>query len=143
LLSVEQVTEELQCCALMYPSFCLFQDILTKEIIGHGTKRKGLYYIDDLSCGKATNIHLIDNKEWQIWLWHNRLGHPSFWYLHCLFPELFTKFREADFQCKTCIKAKSHRVLYSISLNQSATPFAIVHTNVWGLAPITISSEAR
>lgn len=23
----------------MYPSFCLFQDILTKEIIGRGTKK--------------------------------------------------------------------------------------------------------
>ncbi|KAI4351752.1 hypothetical protein L6164_006074 [Bauhinia variegata] len=34
LLSVGQATEELNCCALIYPKFCLFQDILTKEIIG-------------------------------------------------------------------------------------------------------------
>jgi hypothetical protein len=47
------------------------------------------------------------------------LGHPSFWYLRYLFPELFTKFREEDFQCETCIKAKSHRVSYPIRLNQS------------------------
>jgi hypothetical protein len=137
------VTEELQCCTLMYPSFCLFQDILTKKIIGRGTKREELYYMDDFSCGRGNNIHLVDNKERQIWLWHNWLGHPSFRYLRCLFPELFTKFREADFQCETCIKAKSHRVSYPISLNQSATPFAIVHTDVWGPAPITISSGAR
>jgi hypothetical protein len=51
LLSLGQVTKELQCCALMYPSFCLFQDILTKEIIGRGTKREELYYMDDFSCG--------------------------------------------------------------------------------------------
>ena len=42
LLSVGQATEELNCCALMYPTFCLFQDILTKEIIGRGTKREGV-----------------------------------------------------------------------------------------------------
>ena len=39
LLSVVQATEELNYCVLMYSNFCLFQDILTKKIIGHGTKR--------------------------------------------------------------------------------------------------------
>lgn len=31
LLSVSQATEELNCVALIYPTFCLFQDILTQE----------------------------------------------------------------------------------------------------------------
>ena len=44
LLSVGQVTEDFNCVALMYPKFCFFQDILTKKINGHGTKREGLYY---------------------------------------------------------------------------------------------------
>ncbi|RVW21623.1 Retrovirus-related Pol polyprotein from transposon TNT 1-94 [Vitis vinifera] len=34
LLSVSQVTTDLNCVVLMYPTFCLLQDILTKEIIG-------------------------------------------------------------------------------------------------------------
>ena len=38
---VGQVTEELNCVALMYPTFCLFQDILTKEIVSRGTKKGG------------------------------------------------------------------------------------------------------
>ena len=38
-LSVGQAIEELNCCVLMYPNFYLFQDILTKKIIGRGTKR--------------------------------------------------------------------------------------------------------
>jgi len=37
----------------MYQTFCIFQDILTNEIIGHGTKRGGIYYVDDMSIGKA------------------------------------------------------------------------------------------
>ena len=41
LLSIGQATEELNCCALIYSNFCLFQDILTKEIIGRDTKRRG------------------------------------------------------------------------------------------------------
>ena len=42
LMSVGQVTEELNCVTLMYPTFCLLQDILTKEIIRHGTTKGGV-----------------------------------------------------------------------------------------------------
>ena len=38
LMSASQVTEELNCVVLIYPAFCLLQDILSKEIIRHGTK---------------------------------------------------------------------------------------------------------
>ena len=51
LLSVSQVTSDLNCNVLMYHTFCLLQDILTKEIIGRGTKRGRLYYMEDLSVG--------------------------------------------------------------------------------------------
>lgn len=40
----------------MYLTFCLLQDILTKEITGHGTKRGGLYYMDHFCLGKANQI---------------------------------------------------------------------------------------
>lgn len=39
LLSVSQVTSYLNYIVLMYHTFCLLQDILTKEIIECGTKR--------------------------------------------------------------------------------------------------------
>ena len=41
LMSVSQVTKELNCVVLIYSTFCLLQDILSKEIIGRGTKRGG------------------------------------------------------------------------------------------------------
>ena len=40
-MSVSQVTKELNCVVLIYSTFCLLQDILSKEITGHGTKRGG------------------------------------------------------------------------------------------------------
>uniref|UniRef100_A0A6N2L053 Retrovirus-related Pol polyprotein from transposon TNT 1-94-like beta-barrel domain-containing protein n=1 Tax=Salix viminalis TaxID=40686 RepID=A0A6N2L053_SALVM len=43
LLSVSQMTSDLNCLVIMYPTFYLIQDILTKEIIKRGTKRGGLY----------------------------------------------------------------------------------------------------
>ena len=41
LLSVSQITSALNCVVMLYPTFCLLQDILTKEIIGRGTRRGG------------------------------------------------------------------------------------------------------
>ena len=41
LLFVSQITKDLNCTTLMYLDFILIQDILTKEIIGHGTKKGG------------------------------------------------------------------------------------------------------
>ena len=38
LMSASQVTEELNCVVLIFPAFRLLQDILSKEIIRHGTK---------------------------------------------------------------------------------------------------------
>ena len=91
LLSVSQVTSDLNCMVLMYPAFCLIQDILTKEIIGRGTKREGLYYMDDISVGRAHHMqNSVGVKEREIWLWHRRLGHPSFIYMKHLFPDLFS-----------------------------------------------------
>ena len=57
LLSISQITKELNCVVLIYPKFCLFQDILTKEIIGCGTERGGLYYVDDFGVGRAHLVH--------------------------------------------------------------------------------------
>ncbi|KAM1281611.1 hypothetical protein ACFX2H_022068 [Malus domestica] len=53
LMSLGQATEQLNCCVLLYPTFCLIQDILTNEIIGHGTKRGYLYFMDDVSTGRV------------------------------------------------------------------------------------------
>lgn len=57
LLYVSQITSNLNCVVIFYPKFCLLQDILTKEIIGRGTEKGGLYYMDDFSMGRAHLTH--------------------------------------------------------------------------------------
>lgn len=49
LLSISHVTKELNCTLLMQPNFCLLQDIRIGEIIRRGTKRDGLYYVDEIA----------------------------------------------------------------------------------------------
>ncbi|KAI5340008.1 hypothetical protein L3X38_019282 [Prunus dulcis] len=78
----------------------------------------------------------------QIWLWHRRLGHPSFGYLRRLFPSLFCSCDESSFKCETCILAKSHRTMFPLSNSKAAKPFDLVHSDVWGPARVT-SNEFR
>ena len=135
LLSVGQITEDLNCCVLMYSSFCLFQDVLTKKIFGRGIKRGGLYYVDDLDLGMVHSAK--SHRQGQdIWLWHYWLGHSSFSYLQHLFPALFKNVLHSEFKCKDCILGKSYRTNYPISYNKCNTPFEIIHSNVWGPAHV-------
>ncbi|CAL2226490.1 unnamed protein product [Prunus armeniaca] len=116
-------------------------DIHTKEILGCGTKKGGLYYVDDFSPGVANSVtHPFDNKQKQIWVWHRCLGHPSFSYMKHLIQDLFSGFMDFDFICDTCILVKSHRVLYPLSTNKCTTLFTLIHSDVWGPSPIIAPS---
>uniref|UniRef100_A0A2N9GH34 DUF659 domain-containing protein n=1 Tax=Fagus sylvatica TaxID=28930 RepID=A0A2N9GH34_FAGSY len=119
-----------------------FTDILTKKLIGLGRERGGLYYLDlkEAPMLEAGHVYQVGTKESKardkIWLWHRRLGHPSFQYLQHLFPSLFSKVNVSNFHCEPCIYAKNHRVSFPLSFNKSDVPFSLIHTNVWGPSPI-------
>jgi len=139
LLSISQVTKELNCVVLMFPTFCHLQDILTKEIIGCGTERGGLYYVDEVAHkGHAMLVHGPVTR--QLWLWHRRLGHPSFGYLKILFPSLFTSNTE-PIKCETCIRAKNHRVTFPPNNNRVNSTFSLVHSDVGGPTPNSYNNQ--
>ena len=52
LLSVGQIIQELSCIVTFYPSFCVFQDILTRRILGYGVRKGKLYYLDLTETGE-------------------------------------------------------------------------------------------
>ncbi|XP_047960213.1 uncharacterized protein LOC125205368 [Salvia hispanica] len=108
-------------------------DIRTRRIIGRGTERQGLYYVDEFAQqgGTAMLAHGSANRE--AWLWHRRLGHPSSGYLKLLFPK-FSHFK--DITCESCVLAKSHRQSFRSSDTRVETIFSLVHADVWGPAPI-------
>ncbi|KAL6350723.1 hypothetical protein AAG906_028185 [Vitis piasezkii] len=110
-------------------------DILTKKIIGRGTKKGGLYYMEDFGIGRANHTRSSsDRNKANILLWHRWLGHPSFGYLKLVFLALFSGLSDLDFKCETCILAKSHRVSYPLSFNKSQMPFELIHSIRHGLS---------
>nr|GEU35840.1 putative ribonuclease H-like domain-containing protein [Tanacetum cinerariifolium] len=133
LLSISHVTKELNCLVLMQPTFCILQGIRTGAIIGHGTEIKGLYYVDEVTQNGAVMLS-HGTAEREAWLWHRRLGHPSNGYLHVLFPKLFPS--NCKTHCETCVLAKSHRKTFKPNNTRVDSPFSLIHSDVWGPAPI-------
>jgi len=116
-----------------FSTFYLLQDILTKEIIGRGIECGGLYYVSEVAHkGHVMLTHRTVTRH--LWLWHRRLGHPSFGYLKILFPNLFTSNNE-PIKCETCIQVKNHRVTFPSNNNRVNSAFSLVHYDVWGPAP--------
>ncbi|XP_076916331.1 uncharacterized protein LOC143575998 [Bidens hawaiensis] len=81
LLSVSRLTNDLQSAITFFPDFCVMQKLNTRNLIGTGECRRGLY-----------RMRLIDNKRKAMMTsgdtWHKRLGHASVDKLtHIDFPE--------------------------------------------------------
>jgi transposase InsO family protein len=144
LISIGKLTDDLNCVVLIFPDFCVFQDIQTREILGRGFKKDGLYYLDNNDLGRiySTRSESTSLRD-KLWLRHKRLGHPSFGYMKKLFPTLCTGLNDEHFICETCIKAKSHRSTYHLSNNKSQEPFDLVHSDVWGPSPTISKSGYR
>ena len=85
------------------------------------------------SSSKTTSI--LNNDE--IYLWHFRLGHPSFYYLKRMFPHLFDNKDPSSFKCEICAFAKLHKSVYSPQQHNPSTPFSLIHSDIWGSSRIT------
>ncbi|KAM7509738.1 hypothetical protein LguiB_008613 [Lonicera macranthoides] len=129
LISVSQLTRKLNCCISFFPDYCLFQDLMTKKIIGKGHESGGLYILDtsipkSVACSGVTSAFKA----------HCRLRHPSLPLLKELCPQ-FNKVSSLD--CESCQFAKHHRSSLSPRVNKRASaPFELVHSDVWGPCPV-------
>ena len=92
---------------------------------------------------QVNNAIIIKAIREQVRLWHRRLGHLSFSYLHKIKIDLFMHVRDSEVQCEIFELVKSHRISYLLSSNRSTIPFMIVHFDVWGTACILVISYAR
>src|ERR1044072_8447886 len=60
--------------------------------IGSAKERNGLYFVSNSpsrldSCQTTLSLSTVSDSN--VFLWHNRLGHPNFTYLKYLYPDLF------------------------------------------------------
>ena len=137
LLSISAITKALHCGVFFYPHHCVFQDLDTGRRIGLGRENgRGIYELvaDSPSTGlqalfalSASSSSLHDS-----FLWHCRLGHPSF----VKFKETLPWLTLSEFHCESCELGKHHRSSYpSRTGPPTHRPFDLVHCDVWGPAP--------
>ncbi|KAJ0666336.1 putative RNA-directed DNA polymerase [Helianthus annuus] len=115
-------------------------DIRTGKIIGRGTERQGLYYVDEVTR-QGTVMLAHGSADREAWLWHRRLGHSSSGYLHRLFPDLFPINKALN--CETCFLAKSHRHTFKPNNTKVDSPFLLIHSDVWGPAKVVGGQNFR
>ncbi|CAL2268192.1 unnamed protein product [Prunus armeniaca] len=119
LLSISQLTKSLNCFVTFYDTHCVIQDQRTRATIGRGSEKGGLYLLDDLGgYTSSPTVHALQSatdSSRDIWLWHKRLGHPSFIYLQKLFHSLLSSVDLPQFKCEICKLAKHHRVSYPLN----------------------------
>uniref|UniRef100_A0A2N9H3N1 Integrase catalytic domain-containing protein n=1 Tax=Fagus sylvatica TaxID=28930 RepID=A0A2N9H3N1_FAGSY len=137
LLSVHKLTVALHCSIAFFPSYCVFQDLKTKRMIGGGFEKDGLYYFRPFH----TSIPSALRSSVSPYQWHCRLGHPSFLNLQKLVPSL-SDF--SSFNCETCELSKHHRATFKLRNDEPCLhPFELVHSDVWGPARTTGLCGAR
>ena len=145
LVSIQKLTHDLKCCATFFPSHCVLQEQGSGRRIGLAKERNGLYHLES-SQKVRSNLPLSflssSNKD-TIWLYHLRLGHPSFRVLKVMFPHLFQGLDISEFHCDICELAKHTRVSFPISNSRSSLPFHLIHSDIWGPSTIPNVSGAR
>ena len=127
----------MNCNVLFYHSHCIFQDQDSGKRIGLAKEKNGLYYLEEsyrsnIVKNKLSLSFLSLSKQDTIWLYHFRLGHPSFEILKIMFPSLFKDLNVEHFHCDMCEFAKHKRVPFPISNTRSSIPFDLIQSDIWG-----------
>jgi transposase InsO family protein len=131
LLSISCITKELNCAAIFFPSWCIFQELGTGRRLGTGRMHDGLYYLDNNTSPTVAAV-ISSSPHEEFVLLHRRLGHMSFAILGQLYPNLYNKIRKDRLVCDACQYGKQTRSSYVPSDNRSDVPLQIIHSDVWG-----------
>ena len=75
-----------------------------------------------------------------------RLGYPNDQALHCLFPKINfvqNNINDIDQSCIHCLYGKMHNVPFPNSQFKASFPFELVHSDMWGPAPVVFVNSFR
>nr|KYP31390.1 Retrovirus-related Pol polyprotein from transposon TNT 1-94 [Cajanus cajan] len=129
LISIHQLTNDLNCTVTYHANYCVIQDQNTKRIIGLGDLHDGVYVLKRITQG----ISLVVVRRDATTLWHARMGHPSAKTLQCLSRLLKCSF---DFNKVDCCdifhKSKQCRLPFNQSDYKATKSFALIHCDLWG-----------
>ena len=133
LLSIHKFTSDNNVYVEFHPNFCMVKDIQTHQQLMRGEHKDGLYLLHFLQ-NRSSYIGEKASPE----TWHNRLGHPHFRVLQNILNKygLTLTHKISHLHCEACRTSKSHKLPFNISVHKSTKPLELIHSDVWGPAPI-------
>ncbi|KAI0528816.1 hypothetical protein KFK09_001359 [Dendrobium nobile] len=138
LLSISQLTKDNNIAIIFNPSGFVFKDLTTQQVILQGPCREGLYPLRTPATVKNHALTTIRNMSS---VWHNRMGHPSNRTMHIIASSQPLLHIDSHLpNCHSCNKAKAHKMVFESSKNRSSLPLELIHSDVWGPAPVLSNS---
>uniref|UniRef100_A0A2N9HHB5 GAG-pre-integrase domain-containing protein n=1 Tax=Fagus sylvatica TaxID=28930 RepID=A0A2N9HHB5_FAGSY len=131
------------CSCLFDANQLLIQDLPTGKVLYKGLSENGVYpihsstFFNSAQNKTACAAQSVSPQKWH--LWHSRLGHPSNKVLSSMFPSLqcnSSLTNSVKTHCIHCLAGKMHQLPFPISNKSVSSPFALIHADLWGPAPI-------
>jgi transposase InsO family protein len=146
LLSVHKLCLHNNCSCYFDANQLLVQDLPTGRLLYKGLSKNGVYPIQSQlfnSANKTACTAQSSSDKWQ--LWHSRLGHPSAKVLSSLSHSCNFNFlsKPALEHCHHCLAGKMHQLPFPSSNKQVQSPFELVHSDLWGPAPVMSTNAFR
>jgi GAG-pre-integrase domain len=114
LLSINKIAQELNCEVMFSSKNMIFQEYITKKVIGEGFLENGLYFFNE----EKYNFNTKGEKKLST-LWHKGIGHPSDKILKYIFD-----FKKLDCSnCEICKLGKHTRLPFDSSNYKSKKIF--------------------
>ena len=145
LASVHKICHDNQCWCYFDENIISIQALAMGNVLYQGKSEDSVYPIypqkaSQLSlssnpCNSAFHVSVFNKT-----LWHLRLGHPSDQVLKHLFPNAkidLNKYTFVNNDCTHYLYGKIHNLPFPKSSFTASTPFELIHSDLWGPAPIT------
>ncbi|PKU69447.1 Retrovirus-related Pol polyprotein from transposon TNT 1-94 [Dendrobium catenatum] len=132
LLSVYALTKDNNISISFDGNGYIIKDLKTHKTLLTGPSSNGLYPV------AITNHSALTAKQQSAFSWHDRLGHPH----QQILMDIANNNKHLNIPlstiaCHDCLVSKSHKLVFHKSVTKSSRPLALLHSDVWGPAPIT------
>ncbi|KAJ4769263.1 hypothetical protein LUZ62_053520 [Rhynchospora pubera] len=134
LLSVSQLTADNNVVVEFSSNSCFVKECTTNKVLLHGILNNGLYKL----VLPSQQQHVLHVSHLSADVWHSRLAHCSMDVIDKLRKSNVIKMKHSPslFTCMGCNKAKAHKLPFQPSLRITSQPLEVVHSDLWGPAPV-------
>ncbi|PKU67006.1 Retrovirus-related Pol polyprotein from transposon TNT 1-94 [Dendrobium catenatum] len=142
LLSISKLTRDNNISITFNPSGFVLKDLKTQETLLQGPCKNGLYPIKTISDEPSHEALAGTSHDANIW--HQRLGHPHERSMKTIANRTaHFSINKFSVSCSSCKESKSHKLVFEKSLNNTNAILDLVHSDVWGPAPVTSNQGFR